>query len=163
MSGPCPCSGRPDALQQRAGWLIRGVLGYKLAAKGLLQDALAQPLRPLQRRLHLPLQVGHHGQPLLHLAAVQLLRGLVCVWDVRPDEEADAVRARRHILITTLADLADLAPEQTPADPPTSREEWQHQQDALETAWPWRPTPRELALLQQVAADHASISREVCW
>ena len=74
------------------------------------------------------------------------------------------MRARRHSLIATLADLADLTPEQTPpADPPTSRQEWHREQDALEAAWPWRPMPRELALLQQVAADHASISREVCW
>ncbi len=157
-----PWDWRPAAAEVRA--LLEGAI-----ARGELPPATTTPAGPalawgpFTDWLHAapPSAYTPYG-PDYHLAAVQVLRGLLCVWDVRPDEEADAVRARRHTLITTLADLADLTPDRTPpADPPASRQEWQRQQDALETAWPWRPTPRELALLQQVAADHASISREV--
>jgi len=157
-----PWDWRPAAAEVRA--LLEGAI-----ARGELPPVTTTPAGPalawgpFTDWLHAtpPSAYTPYG-PDYHLAAVQVLRGLLCVWDVRPDDEADAVRTRRHALIATLADLADLTPDRTPpADPPTSREEWQRQQDALEAAWPWRPTPRELALLQQVAADHASISREV--
>jgi hypothetical protein len=122
----------------------------------------ALPWGPFTDWLHQREPAGYEPySPDWHVAAVEMLRGLFCRWDVRPDEEAEQVRRRRAEIVRTLAGLAGLGAEQIPpADPPDSREEWERQRAAMQAAWPWTLSADETAEVQAVAAFYGDIRRE---
>ena len=64
-----------DALQQHRGGFVVGVLGHQLSGKRLLEDALTQPLRPLQVGRHRGFGLLDNRQAAFHLGDNAVLFG----------------------------------------------------------------------------------------
>jgi hypothetical protein len=156
-----------DETAEEAQAAVRALLDAAIAA-GELPAPVQTPKGPALPRgaftdwLHQREPAAHEPYPPeWHVAAVYVLRGLFCRWDVRPDEEAEQVRRRRAEMVRTLAGLTGLSAEQIPpADPPASRDEWERQRAAVEAAWPWTPTADETAEVQDTATFYSDIRRE---
>ncbi len=78
--------------------------------------------------------------PEWHIPLVEALGGTWAKWEIHPDSEQEAVRARRDLLAATLASVAalDLAALPGSIHPPASLDDQAAQQAAIQAAWPWK-------------------------
>ncbi|CAA9215581.1 MAG: hypothetical protein AVDCRST_MAG77-177 [uncultured Chloroflexi bacterium] len=96
--------------------------------------------------------------PVASIPALGVLGGEWADWDVRPDGEAEAVRARREDIIGALAALAHLSEEESrPLDPhpPTSLAARQAAETRLKGLNPWLPLPALRQAAVHIGERHA--------
>jgi hypothetical protein len=100
--------------------------------------------------------------PGYHVPTLELLGALNATWEVRPDGEAEAVRARREQIVTTLARAARIPMEcLTTPHPPRSRAERERAEREAERAWPWSPSGEVLDGAREFGRRHAGIRGEL--
>jgi len=99
--------------------------------------------------------------PDYHVPCVELLGGNSRArWEIRPDEQALAVRARQEQIARTLAGMALLPIDQLPSiHPPATLAEQEEQRAQVQAVWPWRGLDWREAI-GRIGARHAEIRTE---